>query len=83
MDTKIDSDLSEERPAKPKLDMECYATSWRLWRESLNLKIFIEPSFPVNAPLYLYLKGFFLSFCHFNRVYMHAWTPEGLPERLQ
>ena len=33
--------------------MECYTTPWRLWRESRNFQIFIEPSFPLNAPLSL------------------------------
>ena len=35
--------------------MECYATPWRLWRESRDLYIFTEPSYPGNAPLSLYL----------------------------
>ena len=35
--------------------------SSRLWRESKNLQIFIEPSLPLNAPLSLYLQEFFLS----------------------
>ena len=42
-------------------------TLWLLWRESKKLQIFIEPYFPLNATLYLYLQGF--SFCHFNRVH--------------
>ena len=33
--------------------MECYATHWRLWRESRNLWIFTEPSYPKKAPLSL------------------------------
>ena len=33
--------------------MECYATHSQLWRESKNLWFFIEPSFPLGAPLSL------------------------------
>ena len=49
-------------------EMECYATPWRLWRESWNFLFFIEPSFPFNAPLSLYLFHFFLFF-HFKRAH--------------
>ena len=35
--------------------MECYATTWQLWRERSNLKIFTEPSYPENAPLSLFI----------------------------
>ena len=40
--------------------MECYATPWPLWRESRNLKFFIEPSFALGAraPLSISLSLF-------------------------
>ena len=30
--------------------MECYATPWRLWKESRILYFFTEPSYPENLP---------------------------------
>ena len=47
--------------------MECSATPWRLWRESRNLQIFTEPSYPEKTSFSLFCRELF-SFCHFNSV---------------
>ena len=45
--------------------IECYATPWRLWRESRILYFFTEPSYPENLPSLFICRDFF-SFCPFN-----------------
>ena len=45
--------------------MECYATAWRLWRESRILYFLQSPPFPRISPLFLFVWIFFF-FCPFN-----------------
>ena len=53
----------------PKRAMECYATPWRLWRESRIFLVFYKALCPLEcSPLSLFTSA----------VCMHACTPEGL-----
>ena len=47
--------------------MECYPTSWQLWRESRNLQILQSPTIQRRLPSLIICRELF-SFCHFNSV---------------
>ena len=59
------------------IKMECYATPWPLWRDSMILYFLQSPHIPENLPSLFIFRDFFL-FLHFNSVHASLQAHRGL-----